>query len=256
MVCTRLVAFALVAGLVGATPATAQSQDARARLAYDEGVRQMRTEAFEAAARSFEFAVEADPTFDMAFYMLGRAHMALKNFVLAVRALTTCRDLHLAEASRVFQDSQEANRLRRERVQELHGFIRELEQISPQTDQIREQIRQFQERIRQLEDPALDAGLQRTHAVPAYVWLSLGSAYFRSGNLAEAEKAYVASVAADSKMGEAHNNLAVVYMETGRYDEAERAVKDAEKAGMWVSQALKDEIRRRKGKGKTWDQRD
>ncbi len=248
MVSFRLAAPTLVLLLAGAMPAAAQSQPARmrARQAYEQGVEQMSRERFEQAARSFEFAVEVDPTFDMAFYMLGRAHMALKNYVLAIRALSTCRELHLAEASRVFQDGQDANGLRRERIMELEGFIRELEQRT-QTDRVREQIRQFRERIRQLQAPSLDAGLQRIDAVPAYVWLSLGSAYFRSGNLAEAEKAYVAAVAADSKIGEAHNNLAVVYMETGRYDEAESAVKAAEKAGMHVPQALKDEIRRRKG---------
>jgi Flp pilus assembly protein TadD len=85
--------------------------------------------------------------------------------------------------------------------------------------------------------------------VPAYVSLALGSAYFRSGKLPEAEQAYLATVAADSKVGEAHNNLAVVYMETGRYDQAEKAVKAAEKAGLKVPQALKDEIQKRKKVG-------
>jgi Flp pilus assembly protein TadD len=64
--------------------------------------------------------------------------------------------------------------------------------------------------------------------------------------MAEAEQAYVATVAADPKVGEAHNNLAVVYLETGRYAEAEKAVKAAEAAGLRVQPALKEEIVRRK----------
>jgi tetratricopeptide (TPR) repeat protein len=250
MVCSRLAAFTLVLGLVGAMPAAAQPQNARARArpAYDQGLEHMSKEAFEDAVRSFESAVDIDPTFDMALYMLGRAHMSLKHYGSAVRALSECRDLHLAEASRSFEDRQEGNRLRRERVREINRFISELEQVTPQTDRIQEQIRQFQERKRQIEDLDRDAALQPDQAVPAYVSLSLGSAYFRAGDLAEAEKAYLATIAADSKIGEAHSNLAVVYMETGRYDEAERSVQAAEKTGLKVPQALKDEIRKRKGK--------
>ncbi len=52
--------------------------------------------------------------------------------------------------------------------------------------------------------------------------LALGSAYFRAERFADAEREYKAAIAADSKAGEAHNNLAVVYLQTGRYDEAEQ----------------------------------
>lgn len=239
----------LALGLVSVIPASAQQLNARerARPAYDRGIEEMRMEALEAAARSFQSATEVDPTFDAAFYMLGRTYLSLRQYEAAVQALTSCRDIHLAEASRVSQDRREGARLRKERVDELRRFIGELELVQPQTDRIREQIRQFEERIRQIENLDREAGAQKYMAVPAYVSLSLGSAYFRAGDLAEAEKAYLETVATDSKIGEAYNNLAVVYMETGRYAEAEQAVKDAEKTGMRVPQALKDEIRKRKG---------
>jgi tetratricopeptide (TPR) repeat protein len=223
----RLSSLILALGLVSVIPAGAQQLNARerARPAYDRGIEEMRMEALEAAARSFQSATEIDPTFDAAFYMLGRTHLSLRQYQAAVQALTSCRDIHLAEASRVSQDRREGARLRKERVDELRRFIGEL----------------------QIENLDREAGAQKYMAVPAYVSLSLGSAYFRAGDLAEAEKAYLETVATDSKIGEAYNNLAVVYMETGRYAEAEQAVKDAEKTGMRVPQALKDEIRKRKG---------
>lgn len=250
MVCPRLVAFALLLSPIGAAPSAAQPETARARARpdYDRGIEQMRREAFEAAVRSFESAIRIDPTFDMALYMLGRTQMNLRNHAAAVRALSQCRDLHLAEASQRSQDRGEGIRLRRERIQEIERFIGELQRITPQTDRTREQIRQFQERKRQIENIDQETGLESNQEVPAYVSLSLGSAHFRTGNLAEAEKAYRETLAADSKVAEAYNNLAVVYMETGRYVEAERAVEAAEKAGLAVQQALKDEIRRRKGR--------
>jgi len=251
MVSSRLAVLTLVLAVAAAMPAAAQPQNARerARPAYDQGVEQMRREALEAAVRSFETAVRIDPTYDMAFYMLGRAHLSLKDFASAVRALNTCRDLHLAAATDDFGNRQEAARLRRDRIQDIERYIAELERVRPQTDRIREQIRQFEERKRQIEDLDRSAGQESSPAVPAYVSLSLGSAYFRLGNLAEAERAYLETLAADSKIGEAHNNLAVLYMVTKRYDEAERAVKAAEDTGFRVPQALKDDIKKRKGGG-------
>lgn len=91
-----------------------------------------------------------------------------------------------------------------------------------------------------------DGDISVQASVPAFVTLSLGSAYFRMGDLAQAEKAYVESIAVDAKSGEAHNNLAVVYLQTGRLAEAERAVKAAEKAGFTVHPRLKEDIKRRK----------
>jgi len=241
---TLLLALALVSTVaVGATPQIARQ---RARLDYERGVELMRDGSLEEAVRSLDTATRTDPTFDMAFYMLGRAQLSLKNYASAVLALNKCRDLHLADAARASEDRREGARLRKERVDDIRLSIEVLEK-RPQTALVREQIRQYELRIRQLEDLDHDEESQKYYAVPAYVSLSLGSAYFRAGNLAEAEKAYLETIDTDPKIGEAHNNLAVVYMETGRYTEAEKAVKAAEGAGFNVPQALKDEIRRRKG---------
>ena len=54
---------------------------------------------------------------------------------------------------------------------------------------------------------------------------------------------------ADPKTGEAYSNLAVVYLQTGRFDEAEKAVKAAEKTGFKVNPMLKDDIKAKKKAG-------
>ena len=51
---------------------------------------------------------------------------------------------------------------------------------------------------------------------------------------------------ADPRSGDAHNNLAVVLMLSGRLEEAEREVRLAEQAGVEVNPRLKDEIRKRR----------
>jgi Flp pilus assembly protein TadD len=86
-------------------------------------------------------------------------------------------------------------------------------------------------------------------SVPSFVSMALGSAFFRLGRLADAEREYKATVAADPKTGEAYSNLAVVYLETGRFDEAEKAVKAAEKSGFKVNPMLKDDIKAKQKAG-------
>ena len=224
----------------------------RASEPYETGLEQMRHEAFDEAAQSFEAAVAIDGTFDMAYYMLGRAHLARKQFAGAVYALEKCRDLHRAEAAQSFENRQEGNRLRRERIAELDRLIEDTQAAAgrPENARVRfqllEQVRQLQERKRQIQDLDRNQVLEPSKAVPGFVSLSLGSAQYRNGNAAEAEESWLAAVAADPRIGEAHNNLAVIYMESGRLDEAEKAVKAAEKAGLKVSPALKEAIRKRK----------
>ena len=62
---------------------------------------------------------------------------------------------------------------------------------------------------------------------PAEFSLALGSAYFRAGQLEDAEREYREAIKASPKMGEAHNNLAVVCMMTGRHELAEAEIKAA-----------------------------
>ena len=83
--------------------------------------------------------------------------------------------------------------------------------------------------------------------VPSFVSLSLGSAYFRSEQFEEAEAAYKAAAKADDKAGEAHNNLAVIYLMKADYTQAMVEVKAAEKAGFRVNPDLKNEIKAEDG---------
>jgi Flp pilus assembly protein TadD len=104
-------------------------------------------------------------------------------------------------------------------------------------------VLKLEEQIRSLEN-AKRRGASAAE-IPAEFSLALGSAYFRSGHLQDAEREYGAAIKANSKMGEAHNNLAVVYMMTGRPKEAEQSLRQAEKAGYRVNPQLKKDIAQR-----------
>lgn len=69
-----------------------------------------------------------------------------------------------------------------------------------------------------------------------------GSAYLRAGSVEEAEKAYREALKLRPKYGEAHNNLAVICIKRGDYEEAHSHVKAAQKAGFKVHPQLVADI--------------
>ncbi len=249
---TRLGLLAVSALLLTAVPAAAQIDPVRerARVQWKIGWENMKAESFEAAAKSFQNAIDIDPKYEDAYYGLGRADMAMKKFVEAVAAYSKARDLYRADAGRQFANASEMRRARENKILDIDENIRLL-RSGPQTMQTNDQVRQFEDRKRELQE-AIQRGNNvsiETNSVPAWISLALGSAYFRTGNMADAEREYKAAIEADGKTGEAHSNLAVVYLQTGRIEEAEKSVKAAEKAGFKVHPMLKQDIAAKKKSG-------
>lgn len=249
---TRLIPLVVAISLLLTVGALGQGGGARerARGPYKVGLENMKAEAWNEAVKSFKTALDIDPSFEMAFYMLGRAHMAQKKFADAAAAYERCRALYQQQSGRQYANAQERQRSRDTQLREIDDVIRNY-QAGTQTASAMDAIRQLQNRRREIEE-AMSRGnstMTLDLTVPAYVSLALGSAYFRMGSLAGAEKEYKAAIAADPKAGEAHSNLAVVYFETGRYTDAERSVTAAEKTGFKVHPQLKQEIKEKLGKG-------
>jgi tetratricopeptide (TPR) repeat protein len=227
--------------LIGATPllgqALADDQSRRQALElYRTGQEHMAAERFELAAESYTAALEKDPLLSVAHYQLGQAYMNLRGYRSAIEAYKGCLDamarLHALEESSKFQ----VDKQRQEEIRELRIEVSQLKNLSALKRNVLDQ------RLRALEQQRADWNPE--FRPPAVVLLALGSAYFRNGELGPAEDQWEAAVDADPKYGEAHNNLAVVYMMTRRKKEAENAVKAAEKSGFRVNPQLKNDINR------------
>ena len=80
---------------------------------------------------------------------------------------------------------------------------------------------------------------------PAEISLALAGAWFRGGNLEEAEKENKNALKSRPDFGQAHNNLAFIYMMGGRIPDAQAEVALAEKSGLTVNPKLKEELERR-----------
>jgi tetratricopeptide (TPR) repeat protein len=243
----QILALALAALAVASTAAAQVTPEReRARTHNRHGWELMTAESFERAAQSFQQAVAIDNTFEDAFYGLGRAQIALKQYVAAIATLTACRKLYIAQAGQHFTSQQDAQRYRQDRITELDEQIRQV-QTMPPTSQQQNLLRQLNNQRRDIQNAIAKGNSITVDAtVPPWVSLSLGSAYFRSGRLGDAEREFKAAIGADSRFGEAHNNLAVVFLETNRIAEAEASLKDAKKAGFRVNPQLEQAIKDRK----------
>jgi tetratricopeptide (TPR) repeat protein len=222
----------------------------RARGPYNVGLENFKAEAWDAAAKSFQESIDVDPTYEMAFYMLGRTRMAQKRYPDAAGAYEKARALYHQESGRHYSTAQERQRARDTRLREIEEVIRTYQTAAP-TQQVMNALRSL-ENERRMTQEAMSRGnstMTLNLGVPAFLSMSLGSAYFRMGNLAGAETEYKAAIAADPKAGEAYSNLAVVYMETGRLSDAEKSLEAAEKVGFRVNPQLKEEIKNRRKAG-------
>jgi pentatricopeptide repeat protein len=175
--------------------------------------------------------------------------MASRNFAKAVAAYVTCRDLYIADAGERFSNQLDRRQRIEDRIFEYRTRLRDITAPgnSP-TQNPSLYIRELQAevtRLEQMRDRDINVTVDTT--VPFFVPMALGTAYFRSGQMADAEREYKVAVAANPSSGETYNNLAVVYMLTGRFEEAEKAVAQAKKAGFKVNPQLERDIKDRKG---------
>jgi len=241
---TGLVALVFIL-LTGVGTAQTPVDRERARTHNRLGWEALRAEQYPQALKSFQAAIEIRPDYEYAHYGLGRAFLASRRFADAVIVLERCRELYRGQGSRQFTNIQEAQRYREDRVLEIDEQIRLL-RSGPQTVATQDLARQYETAKRDLQEAIRRSqGLTIDATVPSWVSLSLGSAYFRSGRMGDAGREYRAAIDTDARLGEAHNNLAVVYFETERFLEALNEINAAKKTGFKVNPELERAIRDR-----------
>jgi tetratricopeptide (TPR) repeat protein len=213
---------------------------------YRVGQDAFRNEHLDVAEKEFQAAAKLDPTLELAPYGLGQVYMALKQYRPAIAAYEKCREVIRANAVVVAGDEIVYQRRIDEQIKALEDEQRLYSQPgrtanSPASQQ---NIRTIEMRIRAMKDAKHRTTGGGPEPTPAWLSLALGSAYFRTDALPDAEREYRAAIEVDPKLGEAHNNLAVVYMMTSRYPQAEAEIAAAEKAGFKVNPQLKEDIKK------------
>jgi len=210
---------------------------------YRAGQEHMAAERYEQAVAEFTTATELDPLLTLAHYGLGQANMALKRYASAIQAFIGSRDAYTRIAALRQTNASEGNRRMDDEIDELRQSVNRVRtgQIKGATEST---AMQLEKRLDDLERLRRERVRGEVTPIPAEVSLALGSAYYRNGQVPDAEREWLAAVRVNSNLGEAHNNLAVLYLTGGRKKEAENAVQAAERARFRVHPQLKADIRR------------
>ena len=240
MIPRRIIVLVIAAVSVAAmaTQQIASEPDRRAALRfYSAGQELLSREQFAKAVEEFTKATHKDPLLTRAHYGLGQAYMGLRRYASAAKAYGDCLDafkqLHgLQQANRF-----EVERQRDDEMKELREDIRRMMQAGQGL-----RATQAEARLRDLERQKTT--IEAAYQPPAPVLLALGSALFRNGDTEQATQHWEAAVASDPKLGEAHNNLAVVYMQRRRFSDAQREVTLAEKSGFRVNPQFKEDLKK------------
>ena len=246
MTARAIVATAL-ASLLTVTLSAQQIVDEHARREavrhYRAGQEAMAAEKFDRAADEFLRATHKDRLFTLAYYFLGQAYGYQRRYPAAVKAyqdcVEACREIYALRQTNRF----EAERRRDDDIRELRetvGLAQRQAARSPGSGLALRAV-QLEQHLRDLERNR--ASLDGPFQPPGEVLLALGSAYFHHGQAEQAEFEWLAALQVNPKLGEAHNNLAVIYMRTGRLSDAEQALKLAEKLGARVNPQFKEDLK-------------
>ena len=240
---SALVAFSVVAVLVA--PARAQLADEPSRREavqfFRTGQEFMSAEKFDRAAEEFIKAIARDHLMTVAHYQLGQAYMGLQRFASAQQAYRKCIEASMELYDLQLKNKSAVERERTDMIREIEDTARRMRTATPPKELQAQQLEAQIGDLRRQQNT-----LQGAFQPPAEVLLALGSAFFRNGEPEAAEAQWKEAVASNPKLGQAHNNLAVIYMQTGRFDLADQEIKLAEKNGFRVNPQFKDDLKQRR----------
>jgi tetratricopeptide (TPR) repeat protein len=211
---------------------------------YRAGQDALRTEKYEEAEREFQTSIKLDPTYELPRYGLGQTYMAMKRYPAAITAFQKCRDVFHANAVADSADDVKRQRRIEDTIKELEDQRRTAQ--SPghvvNASLSRNYLQQLDMQINSLKEMRQRRTTTGDEPTPAWLSLALGSAYFRTDAYGDAEREYKSAIVVNPKLGEAHNNLAVVYLTTGRAADASMELDAAEKAGFKVNPQLRQDV--------------
>lgn len=239
----RLGWILLLAGLTGVVAEASPTSTTTRRKAigvYREGRKAAQAQDWGRAEAAFQRAIGLFPLHVESHHALGLVYLATRRYPEAVEALEAGRRAYLSYAAldelRAVKDDVKTQR----EIDGLREYIAALTTGRASAASVMEAITTTETRIQELQ-----RNRRRpvdTVEVPARLSLELGVAHFRLGALVPAERHLQAALAVDPGLGEAHNNLAVIYLETGRALEARAAADRAERRGFRVNPELEERI--------------
>jgi tetratricopeptide (TPR) repeat protein len=242
-----VVATALVSALTATLPAAQHIADEHSRHEamrhYRNGQEYMAGERFERAAEEFSKAIQYDQLFTLAHYFLGQAYVNLQRYPSAIKAYNACIEACRAIYSLRQTNRFEAEKRRDEEIRALRETVAIAQAQATRTlgSGLGLRATQLEQQMQSLEHTR--ASIDGPFQPPAEVLLALGSALYHNNQIEQAEFEWTAAIQVNPRLGEAHNNLAVLYMHTGRLQAAAEELRLAERNGARVNPQLKKDLK-------------
>ena len=242
------VALAFAATAEAAPPGVSEIRQAERQC--QTAMRALQTGNYDKAGEGFAKALALAPDYPPAHMGLGHVALARKDFAGALREYTSGRDaygqygdaLHQIEMDRYAKTQDEIRRLQdqlRDMANQARGVVGEGGASTNQQNM----ERTIEQQIQTLQAVPMPTEA-RDSGPPADVYFHLGNALFRLERYEEARVAWETCAQKNTKFPLVQNNLAVLYMKAGRYDDARHAIAEAERLGMTVNPALKADVDR------------
>ena len=160
----------------------------------------MRVEAWPEAAKSFQAGDRhRSRSIEDAYYGLGLANMRMKKYGDAIGAYVKCRDLYREHGGQAVHQPAGCATYR-------HDRLTEIDEIDPTVPDRPSDGDVAGPPASAARAAARNSGIHLArqqhdveNSVPAFVYLALGSAYFRTEQLADAEREYKAAIAVEPK---------------------------------------------------------
>lgn len=211
---------------------------------YDKALKAFNRNDQEAVRRELDAAISAMPQYSAAHFLMAKSWYLSKRYDEALPAIE-----HAESAWREFAGiaadakSKRGDALLRRR-RDLQDQINSLQENYRQatTPQARDQIQNFiittQQKIDEIDrDQDLRAPGDAA-ALPAEFSFVHGNILLRMNRLVDAEPQYLRAIEANPKYGEAFNNLASLYFQAGRLQEARTTLEQARSRGLPVNLEL------------------
>ena len=208
------------------------------------------------AEKSFRKALDVIPGYPEAHLGLGHLAMtqgrfedALAEYTAAERGYREISDLLYQLSVQRYADAQREIRELEDEVRVINSAnvkVSESTRASKSLE-LKEKIRE----LRAMEYPDEAAALEP----PPAFHFHRGNALFRLGRATEALESWETCVAEDPQFPLVYNNLAIIYLQQGRIDEALQSLSKAEELGVTVNPKLKADLLARASAGAGADQR-
>ncbi len=208
---------------------------------YDKAVKAFSRTDYEAARRELHKAIAAMPQYSYAHLLMAKTWYLSKRYDEALpaieRAETAWREFAGIAADAKSQQSDALLRQRRNLQDQINALQADYRQAATQQqrDQIQNYISTLQHQIDDIDRDQVSRAPTELATLPAEYSFVHGNILLRMNRLIDAEPQYLRAIEANPKYGEAFNNLASLYFQAGRLEEARSVLAQARGRGLPIN---------------------